>query len=66
MSQFDFEKEKTPFISPELVRFLEATYPDRLPDPDESLDSIRHRAGQVSVVRFLKTLHEDQHEQSVN
>lgn len=66
MNKFDFEKEKTPYISPELIRFLEATYPDRLPDPTESLDSIRHRAGQVSVIRFLKSLHEDQHEQELN
>jgi hypothetical protein len=50
-----------PTISPELVRFLEETYPDRHPDHVvTSLDAVNFRAGQMSVDTFLRETLNDQ------
>lgn len=47
---------KFPPVSKELLAELERRFPDRLPDsPQEMLDQIRHKQGQVSVIRFLRT-----------
>lgn len=48
------EDKKFPLVSKELLEVLEKRFPDRLPDYEESLDSIRYRTGQVSVVRHLR------------
>jgi hypothetical protein len=53
-------KPKAPYISDELLQFLDSTFPEKTPDPKESLEEIRHRGGQVSVVRFLKHLQKQQ------
>lgn len=48
------EHNKFPLVPKELLEELEKRFPDRLPDHHESLDSIRFRTGQVSVVRHLR------------
>ena len=45
---------KFPNIPKELLEVLEKWYPDRSPELTDSVDSIRHQAGQVSVVRLLR------------
>lgn len=45
-----------PAVSKELLDELERRFPDRLPDSlSESLDLIRIKQGQVSVLRFLRS-----------
>ena len=48
------EKKKFPLVSKELLEELEKRFPDRLPDYEESIDSLRFRTGQVSVIRLLR------------
>ena len=48
------ENNKFPNISKELLEVLEKRFPDRSPDGDETLDEIRFKSGQVSVVRLLR------------
>lgn len=48
------ENLKFPPIPKELLELLETRFPDRAPDLGESLDSIRFKSGQVSVIRFLR------------
>ncbi len=48
------ENLKIPPIPKELLELLEIRFPDRAPDPGESLDAIRFKSGQVSVIRFLR------------
>ena len=40
----------------EAIEILEKFFPDRMPPHRDSLEQIRYRQGQVSVVRFLKEL----------
>ena len=47
-------------VTKELLEELEKRFPDRCPEPDLSLDEIRFKQGQVSVVRFLRQHHEAQ------
>lgn len=45
-----------PTVSKEFLDELERRFPDRLPDSlSESLDLIRIKQGQVSVLRFLRS-----------
>lgn len=45
-----------PAVSKELLDELERRFPDRLPESHlESLDLIRIKQGQVSVLRFLRS-----------
>jgi len=37
-----------------LVKELDQTFPDTMPDPNTSMQEFYVRAGQVSVVRYLK------------
>lgn len=48
------ENLKVPPVPKELLELLETRFPDRAPDPGESLDTIRFKSGQVSVIRFLR------------
>jgi hypothetical protein len=52
--------KKFHIVSKELLEELEKRFPDRCPEPDLSLDEIRFKQGQVSVVRFLRAHHEAQ------
>lgn len=51
-----------PEVPTDLLVALEAIFPDRAPSVYESMDTVRHKAGQVSVVRFLRNQHTVQHE----
>lgn len=54
--------KECPPVDPELVRFLEAAYPDRCPDPKDHERSIWAKVGNAEVVRFLRHTMEQQHE----
>lgn len=41
-------------ISKEFLEMLEARFPDQAPKLEDSLDEIRFKSGQVSVVRWLR------------
>lgn len=49
-----------PRLTPELLTWLEAHFPDRMVDPDTSDRHVWVKSGQVSVVRFLKQTYEEQ------
>lgn len=49
-----------PTISKELLEELEKRFPDLMPDAADSLDLIRFKQGQVSVIRFLRTTFDNQ------
>lgn len=51
---------KTPFISNELVEFLEASYPERCPEVSWSEREIWIKAGERKLVRRLLQMHADQ------
>jgi hypothetical protein len=53
-------KSKFPHISKELLEGLEERFADKMPEPTETLDTIRFKQGQVSVIRFLRTTFEMQ------
>jgi hypothetical protein len=44
----------TPFIDPEIIKYLEELYPDKAPDLSMEEKLIWFSAGQVSVVRHLR------------
>lgn len=47
---------KFPPVSKELLAELERRFPDRVPDnPQEPLDNIRYKQGQIALIRFLRT-----------
>jgi len=43
-------------ILEKLIDYLERTIVDKAPEKNESIDDIRFKSGQVSVVRLLKNL----------
>lgn len=45
---------KFPYVSKELLEHLEKAFPDRMPETEDGLESIRFKQGQVSVVRHLR------------
>lgn len=49
-----------PLVSNELIKELEARYPEKSPTPDESYSSLMFRGGQRQVVNFLKMINEEQ------
>ncbi len=51
-----------PYIPPELVEYLEKLYPDASPRLDTPDRSIWWKAGEVSVVRHLRSVLEEQQE----
>jgi hypothetical protein len=53
-------KKKFPVVPKELLEELEKRFPDRCPEPTTSLDEIRIKTGQVSVVKFLRSIFEVQ------
>lgn len=54
------EEQKVPYISQEVISYLDKKYPDRVPNYTSSLDEVRLKMGQIGVVRHLKKLHQDQ------
>jgi hypothetical protein len=53
-------KKKFPIVTKELLEELEARFPDNCPDTNLSLDEIRIKQGQVSVIRLLRSMFEAQ------
>lgn len=49
-----------PRLTPELLTWLEAYFPDRMVDPDATDRQVWLKCGQVSVVRFLRNSYEEQ------
>lgn len=55
----NFANEKLPPVPEELIVWLKGVFPDRMPD-DEDIMDIRYKQGQVSVVKTLTSIHEEQ------
>lgn len=49
-----------PDIPESLIVHLEFLFKDRMPEPTDSLETIRFKQGQVSVVRAIRAAFEDQ------
>ena len=66
MSNSDLSKElpyyPCPRLSPELIRFLDQSFPDKCPDVGESMPEIYFKSGQRAVVKFLIRLFEEQND----
>ena len=45
---------KFPLIPKELLEVLEKRFPDVAPELNDSIDTVRHKSGQVSVIRLLR------------
>lgn len=43
-------------LDDEMLEALDLFFPERSPEPHESIDEIRYASGQRSVVRFLRSL----------
>lgn len=50
----------TPYISAELIAWMDERFPERTPDPDWTLCKVRVETGKREVVRFLTRTHEEQ------
>ena len=55
----NYANEKLPPVSKELIVWLKQVYPDRMPENTESLDTIRFKQGQISVVKTLISIEEE-------
>lgn len=53
-------ESKIPFITDELLDYLQRLYPDRSPDPTQSERDIWINRGAVGVVRHLTAVHKEQ------
>ena len=49
-------KQKFPKVPKELLEELEKCFPDICPEVDLSIEAIRVKQGQVSVIRFLRAI----------
>ena len=58
----NYANEKLPPVSKDLIVWLRQVFPDRMPDHTESLDDIRFKQGQVSVIRTLISIEEEQND----
>ena len=52
--------KRFPPISKELLEELENRFPDLMPDQSDSIDTIRFKQGQISIIRFLRTTFDNQ------
>ena len=55
-------KDIIPSFSYDFLEFLDSIYPDRCPNPSMSDRDIWIKVGQRSVVNYLKSIMDDQHE----
>lgn len=55
-------ESKIPYITDELLDYLQRLYPDRSPEPDASDRAIWMSRGAVGVVRHLTAIHKEQRE----
>lgn len=51
-----------PIVQTDLLDYLKRMYRDESPSRTDTIDDIRHKAGQVSVVRHLAEIHRKQNE----
>lgn len=51
--------EKLPTVTDDLILWLREVYPDKMPDRAETLDEVRFKQGQVSVVKALESINEE-------
>lgn len=51
---------KLPYVTLDLITHLDKFYKDCSPDLSTDIDKIRYNSGQVSVIRYLKKLYNDQ------
>jgi hypothetical protein len=54
------KNNRFPPITKELLDELEKRFPDLMPDFNDSIETIRFKQGQVSVIRFLRTTFDSQ------
>lgn len=54
-----------PKVTHVLVKELEQRFPDRMPPKDTAEADIRYKQGQVSVVRFLREMYNQQNEKGI-
>lgn len=57
--------DKVPYVSEDLLQFLERVYPDKVPERSDADRLIWIKCGEVGVVRYLRRLYEDQHEEQL-
>lgn len=55
----NFDNEKLPPVTEELIIWLKQAYPDTMPD-DVNINDIRYKQGQIAVVRALTSIHNEQ------
>ena len=55
-------ESKIPYITDELLDYLQRLYPERSPEPDQSERVIWMNRGAVGVVRHLAAIHKEQRE----
>lgn len=51
---------RIPFVTDELLQYLERLYPDKAPEPDHTDREIWMKRGEVGVLRHLRRIHEEQ------
>ena len=51
---------KFPVVPKELLDELETRFPDLMPEFSDSVDDIRFKQGQISVIRFLRSTFNNQ------
>ncbi len=57
--------EKLPPVEQALIVWLREVFPDRMPEKDDDLETIRFKQGQLSVVRALTSINEELHNVSI-
>jgi len=55
----NYANEKLPPVTEELIVWLKAVYPDRMPEMDVDQDTIKFKQGQISVVKTLISIQEE-------
>ena len=56
---------KLPFITEELIDYLEQLYPDKMPDGNLTETKFTRLQGSIDVVRHLKAIRKQQMDQSI-
>jgi hypothetical protein len=56
----------TPPVSRGLLKYLEETYPDRLPEEATTIQDVYFLMGQQRVIRNLRAIHKAQEEDALN
>lgn len=60
------EEDTFPYVPAELIEALDTSFPEKCPPLSMSLDEIRFKSGQRSVVNFLKMKHNEQAKSVLN